>query len=272
MFDATATTSSALTVRVPAAATRPVQDLLSCWLLHDAELGSLESPDPGHNCLTLHPRVASIDLLPADRRAAVDERGGVWDRRELGVLSPAQHARLYTVLFYSGSRPEPALLPDLPATWRRVLSNFHREDLVVDGHRYASVEHYFQGQKALCSTRPAMASRFRADDDDSVGPDPAAAKSAGSRKAYTRAGASLDGAAWERRRLQVMRTALAARWAQQPLFRAVLSSTAGLELLHFERSGARSYWGGNLGREDGLPRGQNHLGLLLMALRDEPPC
>jgi hypothetical protein len=34
------------------------------------------------------------------------------------------------------------------------------------------------------------------------------------------------------------------------------------------RPSPRSFWGGNFSREDGLPRGQNQLGRLLMDLRD----
>jgi hypothetical protein len=37
-------------------------------------------------------------------------------------------------------------------------------------------------------------------------------------------------------------------------------------LLHFERSGARSYWGGSLRKEDGQPQGRNRLGDMLMGL------
>ena len=67
------------------------------------------------------------------------------------------------MVFFSKSKPCPALAPGLPPTWRRVLSNFDRAEVHVDGVGYASVEHYFQGQKALCSTRPEMARWFALD-------------------------------------------------------------------------------------------------------------
>ena len=98
--------------------------------------------------------------------------------------------------------------------------------------------------------------------------DPGDAKRAGGRGAYKRAAAQLDSDGWVERRVEIMAAALTARWDQQELFRAVLTSTRGLSLLHFERSGARSYWGGSLGRDSGAIQGENQLGRMMMELRD----
>jgi predicted NAD-dependent protein-ADP-ribosyltransferase YbiA (DUF1768 family) len=103
---------------------------------------------------------------------------------------------------------------------------------------------------------------------EAVGPDPAMAKKAGGRSAYRRFGATLDSACWEERRVAVMQAALDARWEQDTLFCEALCSTAGMQLLHFERAGARSFWGGSLRRADGLQQGENQLGKMLMVLRE----
>ena len=262
--------SQCLTLRVDAVDTQAAHALLDPYLLRDPDFPSLQQVGDDRRALTVHPRIATLEQLPESVRArARGELGGVFDTRQLGPLSPAQRQRLFTVVFFSKSKASVALAPDLPTSWRQVLSNFYRAELEVAGRRYASVEHYFQAQKAACSNRPEFGQCFELDADgpDAVGPDPTAAKRAGGRAGYKRVGAVLDSAAWVERRVEVMQAALAARWAQQPLFRAVLTSTRGLALLHFERAGAKSFWGGSVRRQDGLAQGENRLGQLLMALR-----
>ena len=79
-------------------------------------------------------------------------------------------------------------------------------------------------------------------------------------------GATLDVSAWEAARVDVMRELLTARWEQHQLFRDVLCAVAarGWRLLHFERSGASSFWGGVVSRTSGEVEGGNMLGNLLM--------
>lgn len=256
-----------LRITLPVAHTQPARERLEPYLLHGQGLPSLTTPDADHRCLWLHPRIATRDDLPAAIQQTCADLDGVWDSAALD-LTEAQRVRLWTVVFFSRSSHSPPLRHGLPKHWRQVLSNFHPSRLVIDGAPYASIEHYFQGQKAVCSDRPELAQRFRSDAADGVGPDAADAKKAGGRGAYKRAGASLDVALWEQRRVSVMQRALEARWEQDELFREVLQSTQGMALLHFERAGARSFWGGSLRKSDGLPQGENQLGKMLTALRD----
>ena len=257
-----------LRVTVPVDATELVRAQLQPYLIHATPWSRIASGN-GKSMLLLHPRLA-LDDLPESVRSGVEAHGVDWETHSL-TLSEADRTQLFTVVFFSKSKVSPALAKDLPNTWRRVLSNFHQAELCIDERRYASVEHFFQSQKALCSTKPEMAQRFCSDDEhaEAVGSDPADAKRAGSRKSYAIQGAILDQAAWLDARVGAMERALEARWKQQSVFRAVLSSTKGLELLHFERSGTRSFWGGSISKDTGLPQGRNQLGRMLMQLRDQ---
>jgi len=257
----------------PATVTQRAREVLEPFLPHDPEISPISTPDPANRRLLLHPRVTASSDLPEAVQNDCAALGGVWGIGDLGQLTAAQRVRLFTVVFFSRSRLSPALQHGLPRTWRQVLSNFYPADLVIDGAPYASIEHYFQGQKALCSDRPEIAAWFRSDTTgpDAIDPEPLAAKKAGGKGAYRRIGATLDPAVWEQQRVTVTRTALTARWEQDALYRAVLHSTRGLNLLHFERAGARSFWGGSLRKVDGQPQGGNQLGKMLTALREQRP-
>ena len=251
-----------LALTVPVVSTEHARARLVHYLPHVRGIDALSAPTTETRSLWLHPRIRSPEDLPVDVRTGCEELG-TWDVAER-ALTDAERVRLFTVVFFSKSSLSPPLRPRLPDSWRRVLSNFHPCRLSLEGAPYASVEHYFQGQKALCSDRPEMAERFRSDAEvDAVGPDPLGARRAGGRSAYRRAGATLDVSRWEACRVAVMQRALEARWAQDGLFREILVS----DLLHFERSGADSFWGGSLRKADGRPQGENWLGKLLMDLR-----
>jgi len=184
-------------------------------------------------------------------------------------------------------------------TWRKILSNFH---LVADGkaplivldtrgggalsasggggaappaqRAYPSVEHAFQAAKYLHGgyRDAAVAFQWGGSIKGAL-----AAKQAGSRKGMASRGASLDVAAWGRGEAdRVMTAALRSRFVADPVFRTVLAATAatGITLVHFERSPAKSYWGGAVKEsEAGAPVvvGRNRLGEMMMLLRDAPP-
>lgn len=65
-----------------------------------------------------------------------------------------------------------------------------------------------------------------------------------------------------------MMNVLKARYASDPMFRQILEATlkSNILLLHYERIGAKSYWGGAI--KDGEIVGNNTLGKMLMTLRD----
>ena len=52
-------------------------------------------------------------------------------------------------------------------------------------------------------------------------------------------------------------------------FRLILRASGGRYLLHFERQGARAYWGGAVDKVSGEVLGRNRLGEMLMELRAE---
>lgn len=85
-------------------------------------------------------------------------------------------------------------------------------------------------------------------------------------------GIALDVVQWCETRHDVMMALLRSRWHADEAFRSILFETRRqkLELVHFERSGARSFWGGCLDKRDsGVTMGRNELGKMLMLLRDE---
>ena len=155
------------------------------------------------------------------------------------------------------------------ADWRKRLSNFWRSEISVDGKRYPSVEHAFHAAKAKCSNKPELANEFEI--GGMVGADPAAAKKAGGRAAFKKSGASLDLAKWDAERDTETLKALRARLDSDQGFRSILQATAqrDLHLLHFERQGRKSYWGGCIDQATGEAVGANRLGEMLMELRKE---
>ena len=256
---------------IPIGNTQPVRDLLIPFLISHTDIKSFMKLSSTHNRLLLHPRIKQIKDLPSDILEACYALEATDSHQIVEKVPLTTFEQISTVLFFSNSKPAPALLPGLPKEWRRVLSNFYPTILKIDGRTYASIEHFFQGQKANCSTKPEMALWFSADFEgaDKVEDAPAAAKKAGSRKAYTQQNATLDINLWESKRIDCMRKAIMCRFEQDELFRQVLASTKGMKLLHFERSGARSFWGGNFSRQTGEAVGENQLGILMTAIRDK---
>lgn len=183
----------------------------------------------------------------------------------------------------------------------RYLSNFtalpRGSGLMIDGLEFPSVEHYFQGMKYQCLTRPASnAKRIPTLADFAVGGKVGAqsaqkARSAGTKGSMTKHGVALDVKKWsggvETKRGEafevgsqssmsttVMHVALAARARSDSLFCALLqhARVKKWKLCHFERSGARSIWGGFFAKPPTTSdasewRGGNRLGELMMALK-----
>ncbi|MEM8860958.1 MAG: NADAR family protein [Chloroflexota bacterium] len=255
---------------VPKTQTQPVREALSPFLIYHKEIKSF-LPNGPHNRLLLHPRIQEVEHLPANVIQLCQSHGSQHTPYQLDGVPPTVIEQLWTVVFFSKSKASPPLTNRLPDNWQQVLSNFYPTQIEIEGATYATVEHYFQGQKALASTKPEMADWFSADNDgpNSIDSDSAAAKKAGSRKAYQQHGAMLDMALWETQRVAAMQTALNNRYFQDVLFQKVLNSPKGMKLLQFERSGARSFWGGNFSKKTGEAVGENMLGQLLMQIRDQ---
>jgi predicted NAD-dependent protein-ADP-ribosyltransferase YbiA (DUF1768 family) len=119
-----------------------------------------------------------------------------------------------------------------------------------------------------CSSRPELASVFRVGGE--VGNKEAKeAKKRGSKKEFKELGCVLDVQRWESERGAAMEEAVRARLACDKSFEDALVATGNKTLLHVERSGRHSEWGGCLDGATGMVVGRNKLGLLMMRLRDE---
>ena len=138
------------------------------------------------------------------------------------------------------------------------LSNFYERELTFDGIKYPTAEHAFQAQKT-----PRVELRRRIAEE----PTPGKAK---------RAGRSLrlrDD--WEDAKLRVMRDILAVKFSDRTL-KAKLISTHPEDLIEGNHWGD-TFWGATQISRFGMPiwegpdyilYGHNHLGKLLMKLRD----
>ena len=154
--------------------------------------------------------------------------------------------------------------------WRKILSNFHSIDITMEGKVYPSIEHYFQAAKALHSNKPELAILF--EKGNKIGNQlPVEAKKAGSRKFYENNGMFLDTEKWNKNSEKIMYDALMARSLVDEKFNDILKNSyeENYYLLHFERSGKKSEWGGAIEEETGNIVGKNRLGILLMILREE---
>jgi predicted NAD-dependent protein-ADP-ribosyltransferase YbiA (DUF1768 family) len=190
-------------------------------------------------------------------------------------LGSGDDARVRVCQFYSASRDSDDLFLGFES-WRKYLSNFAAVPgggVAYDGRLYPTIEHAFHAAKYLTVDEPALAKRFEV--GESIGRQPPVkAKLAGGRKGMEQCRSKpLDVARWESGLSEdVTWKLLTARAAVDEKFCEILEETRlqNVTLLHFERSGARSKWGGSLSKADGTTiNGRNLLGQLMMKLRDQ---
>lgn len=127
------------------------------------------------------------------------------------------------------------------------MSNFSRHPVELDGRRWPTSEHYFQGMKFVeaehqesirLASSPTIAARLGRSRQRPLRPD------------------------WEQVKEDVMRTALRAKFDQHAELRLRLLATGDAPLV--EHTANDSYWG-----DGGDGSGRNRLGALLMEVRDE---
>jgi len=130
-------------------------------------------------------------------------------------------------------------------------SNFYRASIMLDGVAWPTVEHYYQAQKY--PEHPKMKELIRS----------AATPTQAKRLAYDKKYRPLIAAAkdWDKRKEDVMRTALHAKFTQHAALQELLLSTDGAQLC--EHTAYDRYWADGGGDGSGL----NRLGALLMELR-----
>jgi len=124
-------------------------------------------------------------------------------------------------------------------------SNFAPYSITIGKRRWPTSEHYFQAQKF---SDPSDREQIRRAKTPSL-----AARLGRSRKKKLRRD-------WESARVDVMRTAIEAKFGQHPELRQLLVSTGERRLI--EHTDRDDFWG-----DGGDGSGQNMLGRLLMALR-----
>jgi predicted NAD-dependent protein-ADP-ribosyltransferase YbiA (DUF1768 family) len=70
---------------------------------------------------------------------------------------------------------------------------------------------------------------------------------------------------WMKKRDDAQKEIIASRLQQDPLFKSILTAVGNqrVRLVHFDRSGSKSYWGGVVNPITGKVHGTNRLGVLL---------
>jgi len=197
-----------------------------------------------------------------EKQAPCGSSGSEWRENLFAELSCAVSTRSgrSVLQFYSKSANTAA----------RHLSNFTLapSPFPVGGVLFPSVEHAFQAGKYKCLVEDAPDRVVAVVTSLAAGGTVAsalAARRAGSKSTMKRHGVALDRKRWETRRVEVMFEALRARALVDRQFRTSLelATEHGWQLRHFERSSARSFWGGSFARDTQQWRGRNKLGELL---------
>lgn len=172
------------------------------------------------------------------------------------------------LMFYSKSKDDKPGSPtfnntNIPLNWRKQLSNFWEEHLEIDGDVYPSAEHYFHAMKVQkASSNPNKYKKFTIEGDIDT---PLSAKKAGGKKGFQNMRISLDAEKWNKLRNDVQSKIIEARYQQHPVYKEIMDEIGkiGAVLRHFDRSGVRSYWGGNVDRATGKWVGRNRLGNMM---------
>jgi ribA/ribD-fused uncharacterized protein len=116
------------------------------------------------------------------------------------------------------------------ANWRQMLSNFAPAPFELDGLRWPTVEHFFQGSKFSAVDADYYRS-FSLDSASALSKgDGAEAKRAGGRRGRPMTPQQI--ADWESRKYAVMRRALEAKYRQNDAHRAALLATWPAKLTH----------------------------------------
>jgi ribA/ribD-fused uncharacterized protein len=141
------------------------------------------------------------------------------------------------------------------------LSNFSPTPILLDRALWPTVEHFYQAQKSfdpdyrrtiLGATRPGIAKN--------LGADPTLPRRRSNRSWFRRHGRELR-PDWEEAKIEIMRRANAAKFAQHPALGAALCVTGNAELI--EDSPVDAFWGTG---PDG--DGLNWAGRILSEIRD----
>ena len=121
--------------------------------------------------------------------------------------------------------------------WRKKLSNFWAEEFEIDGKKWLSVEHYYQGSK-FKKSNPAFYETFSLDSGSALSKDPLLAKKAGGKSAPSDVRPSeivIDADFFGGRHEESMEDAMRAKFTQNPDLGTMLRATKRAKLQHFSR-------------------------------------
>jgi len=182
---------------------------------------------------------------------------------QFGTLISKPYNTENVVKFYSKSRD----IKDLNVgdiNWRQYISNFTPSIIYINGKKYPSIEHAFQAGKYILGGFPS--NQFEVNGDIKTAKD---AKSAGSKKGMNKKYKLTTDQLheWNTTHAKtIMMQALIYRFNHDEEFKRILLATKGRYLLHFERSGEKSIWGGSI--KNNVIQGENMLGNMMMNIRD----
>ena len=152
------------------------------------------------------------------------------------------------ILFYSKSKSDIG----------KLLSNFSKSEIEILDVKFKSVENAFQACKFLLTNKPEIFEKL-------TNVSPLEAKQMGSKSGMKKLGCEIDIECWNKYNVMIMESLLMGGYVFDKQFQNTIDelNANNVLLYHFERSGAKLFWGGYINK-DGKFVGNNMLGKILM--------